>query len=132
MKSNGDIRCDDDFGERVVLGKIAEEMVFSPSELFHNKPYSEIRAAYAADQPPWGKTCEKCAFFRDGKVKSTFFDKKITKIQLELTLLCSLKCPQCSRVKQIKEGRKPLVMTSGLLASLLNGLLNEGYSVERF
>nr|WP_136252899.1 hypothetical protein [Ningiella ruwaisensis] len=132
VKSNGDIRCDDDYGERILLGKITATSVFSPTALFNNEQYTQIRNSFAKGLPPWVEICENCAFYRDGLIDNTVIDKRISKVQLEPSLLCTLKCPDCSRINQIKAGRKPLLMTTTLLENFLKGLIQEDYSVQRF
>ncbi len=132
VKSNGDIRCDDDYGERVLLGKISPDSSFSPNQLFANDYYTQIKTAFSEGLAPWGETCEKCAFFANGKIEDGFSGKHIHKIQLEPSLHCFLLCPSCSRVKQIREGRTPLLMTQELLTNFLEGLVGEGYSVDSF
>lgn len=132
VKSNGDIRCDDDYGERKLLGKLNQSEDFSPKVFFNNSNYMAIRKGHSTNVPPWGETCEKCVFYRSGQSEDMITSKSITKIQLEPSLLCSLACPGCSRVAQIKAGRKPLIMSENILDNLLKGLLKENYSVERF
>jgi wyosine [tRNA(Phe)-imidazoG37] synthetase (radical SAM superfamily) len=132
VKSNGDIRCDDDYGERQLLGKLSQSEVFIPKVFFYNANYMAIRKGHSTNVPPWGETCEKCVFYRSGQSEDMIASKSITKIQLEPSLLCSLACPGCSRVAQIKAGRKPLIMSEQILDNLLTGLLEEDYSVDRF
>ena len=132
IKSNGDIRCDDDYGERVVLGKLTDEVAFSPTHLFNNEQDTLIRAAFSQGFAPWGETCEKCSLLANGDIEDSFANKHIQKIQLEPSLHCSLLCPSCSRIKQIREGRKPLLLTQSLLVNFLEGLAREGYTVDTF
>lgn len=132
IKSNGDIRCDDDYGERVLLGKITVDSIFSPAALFNNEHYTKIRESFAQDLAPWGETCEKCAIFSNGKIEDALVDKRIHKIQLEPSLHCSLLCPSCSRVNQLREGRYPLLLTQEILRNFLEGLIRETYDVDIF
>ncbi|MBC3767687.1 radical SAM protein [Neptunicella marina] len=132
IKSNGDIRCDDDYGERVLLGRLNEDSTFSPSLFFNNGKFQKIRHDFENNQLPWGNTCQNCAFLTNGEIEDSFAQKNINKIQLETSLLCALKCPACSREKQIKLGRKPLILSLTKLENLLKGLVSEKFSVKQF
>ncbi|MBW8192542.1 radical SAM protein [Neiella marina] len=132
VKSNGDIRCDDDYGERILLGSINQLDNCSADALFTHPNYQTIRQRYQSNLAPWPGVCEQCAFYRSGVIEDSISRKVITKIQLELSLLCSLRCPACSRSEQIKAGRKPLIMSSASLKRFLIKLNEGGYSVERF
>lgn len=125
IKSNGDIRCDDDYGERVLLGKITEDQIFSPTVLFRNASYTHIREAFVQGEMPWGETCEKCALLANGSMEDTVSNKQIKRIQIEPSLHCSLLCPTCSRINQLREGRSPFLLSTQRLRNFLQGLAQE-------
>lgn len=132
LKSNGDIRCDDDYGERILLGRILPDLPFSPTQLFSSKPFNDIKLALANNMPPWGDVCQQCVFYRSGQIEDTFQNKLIRKIQIEPSLLCALRCPSCSRIEQLKAGRKPALLSKDILKNLLDGLRQERFQGEMF
>ena len=62
VKANGEIPCNDDFGERLSLGWV--EPGFSLRALFAGEPYVRIREALRRGEPPWPDVCGQCAFLR--------------------------------------------------------------------
>ena len=132
LKSNGDIRCDDDYGERILLGRISAGQPFSPTQFFSSRAFNDIKLALAENRPPWGDVCQQCVFYRSGKIEDTFQNKLIRKIQIEPSLLCALRCPACSRIEQLKAGRKPALLSKDILKNLLDGLLREQFQIEMF
>ncbi len=42
LRANGEIPCDDDFGEQMNLGWVQKNAKFSPSEIFSNEKYQAI------------------------------------------------------------------------------------------
>ena len=130
IKSNGDVRCDDDYGERILLGSLKEHAEFFPDSFFNNPQYTKIRADFSNNTPPWREVCEKCAIFANGEIEDSFKHKLIKKIQIEPSLHCSLLCTTCSRVGQIREGRKPFLLSLTVLENFLAGIVREHYKVE--
>ena len=66
VKSNGLVVCNDDFGERVRLGRIDPT---TPNwsivrDLFENERYGDIRNAFRNDTLPWPEVCSRCALLR--------------------------------------------------------------------
>jgi len=105
VKSNGEILCNDDFGERVSLGS-CRQSADDPDihQTLNNDRYQHIREALKNDQTPWPEVCENCSFFRPDEPYSNDLHQSriIQKIQIEASLACALKCPECSNLIQIK------------------------------
>lgn len=125
VKANGEILCNDDQGEQVVLGiPDYESDSLGIDSLFANRHYDHIRASFANGVVPWPGICEKCAFLRRLEAFSCdlLSTRVIQKIQFESSLSCALRCPSCSNKTQleIRDGpvHFPLEWMSNLLAEL--------------
>jgi hypothetical protein len=118
VRSNGDVVCNDDAGEAVMLGRIrADHPRWSITSLLENPVYRLMRDRLAGDRVPWPGICEHCAFFRP---HAAFSDpmaaRRIRKLQLEPSLACQLRCPACTNREQVRVRPPPLQMacpTSG-------------------
>ena len=132
VKSNGDILCNDDCGERILLGKSPDTS--NPENIknvFDNEQYSIIRNAFLSDQIPWKGVCENCAFFRpEEKFSDLLAQRKIEKLQLEPSLACNLSCPACSNSIQIKTRSKPHLMDPADFEVLVCSLRENNYEVD--
>lgn len=132
IRSNGDIPCNDDAGEHILLER-AEigAPLFNPDSAFASTQYSIIRSALARDVAPWPGTCSRCAFFRphepllDGLAR-----KRIRKIQVEPSLACNLRCPCCNQHLQARYRPKPFLMPMETFATILRGLTTHNYTVS--
>ncbi|MCX6952392.1 MAG: 4Fe-4S cluster-binding domain-containing protein [Verrucomicrobia bacterium] len=131
LRSNGDVPCNDDAGETVLLGLLRPQMTtWSARSLFANHRYAHIRAALSAGQPPWPKACTRCAFFHPHEPYRDFLaEKRIRKFQVEPSLACRLCCPGCSNHVQVRTRTPPLFMDLGLFERVIRNLSEEGYSV---
>jgi len=132
VRSNGDIPCNCDTGEQVILGNIStENPLWDIQEIFENESYTNIRKDLSSGQIPWGDICTKCAFFRrDEPFSESLPHRKLRKIHLEPTLACNLECPGCSNSTQIKTRPKPHLMKIEMLETLFRSLSKNSYSVE--
>lgn len=132
IKSNGEILCNDDFGERVILGNMKPET--EPADidrLFANPAYQHIRKSFLRGVVPWEGVCEQCAFLRR---QEPFADavsgKHLTKVQIEPSLLCNLRCPCCSSLAQVASRKKPHLMLLEGYRSFLLALRNSGFRID--
>lgn len=133
LKSNGEILCNDDFGEKIFLGAVEEEVAWDISNIFNGEKYAHIRDSLKNNRVPWDGVCQNCAFIRYNEKYSDLLSKKIiTKFQLEPSLACNLACPCCSNYIQVRQRKKPFIMPEELLLSVLNSLKKNRYVVQNF
>lgn len=132
LRSNGDIPCNDDAGESVLLGLIrARQAGWSASGHFNNHRYRHIRAALQRGEPPWPGVCARCAFFRPHEpYADALAARRIRKIQVEPSLACRLRCPACSNRWQVRARGEPLQLAPALFTRVLEALRDEGYRVD--
>jgi wyosine [tRNA(Phe)-imidazoG37] synthetase (radical SAM superfamily) len=130
VRSNGDVPCDDDAGEGIILGRIGPDPV-SVDSLLRNESFSHIRAALRSGVAPWPGVCERCAFYRPFHPPTDGLgERRIRKIQIEPSLACRLRCPACSNHLQIRYRPKPWTLARDTLSALLSGLVREQYRVD--
>jgi hypothetical protein len=131
VRSNGDVPCNDDAGERILLARLPRQTgIAKPSSLFSNHNYRHIRHALQRGAMPWPDVCPQCAFFRPNEPFSDpLTQKQIRKIQIEPSLACALRCPGCSNQYQVRTRSAPLQMDPATFEELLRGLAEEGYAV---
>jgi hypothetical protein len=131
VRSNGDVVCNDDAGEAVLLGRIRVGLPrWSVSRLLENPFYRLVRERLAHDVVPWPGICERCAFFRPHAAFSDpMAERRIRKLQLEISLSCRLRCPACTNRQQVRVRPPPLQMDLTLAELLLRSLQDEGYAV---
>lgn len=131
LRSNGDVPCNDDAGENVLLGIFrSQKTSCSATSLFNNHRYRHIRDALRRGEPPWPRFCRECAFFRpDQPFSDSLAEKRIRKIQVEPSLTCQLRCPGCSNRYQVRVRPPPLQMDVTLFTRILEGIRAEGYAV---
>jgi organic radical activating enzyme len=133
VKANGEILCNDDQGEQVVLGiPDYESDSLGIDSLFANRHYDHIRASFANGVVPWPGICEKCAFLRrleafSGDLLST---RVIQKIQFESSLSCALRCPSCSNKTQLEIRGGPVHFPLEWMSNLLAELSFYSYTVQ--
>lgn len=131
IKSNGEILCNDDYGERVHLGQIDSQASLDMDILFVNDAYTTIRRALARNTVPWPGICEHCAFLRhDEPYVDTLGDKRISKLQLEPSLLCNLNCLGCTNDQQIRNRKKPHMMKPETFELVLRTLKSQEYLLD--
>jgi len=131
VRSNGDIPCNDDAGENVLLGLIRPQLrKWSPDSLFGNRSFRHIRESLARGQEPWPGVCQRCAFFRPHvPFSDAISQRRIRKLQVEPSLACHLRCPSCSNQFQKRTRPPPLQMDLGLFEEMLRSLRGEAYSI---
>lgn len=132
VRSNGDVPCNDDAGENVLLGRIASQNArWTPQSLFSNHRYRHIREQLASGNMPWPTVCRGCAFFRPNEAfADPLAQKLIRKIQIEASLACRLRCPGCSNRFQVQIRPQPFHMDLALFERLLGTLRSEDYAVD--
>ncbi|WP_028580359.1 radical SAM protein [Desulfogranum japonicum] len=132
VKSNGEILCNDDFGERIVLGHVdTVQTADDVSTLFCNEQYTHIRDSFLQGVVPWPDICEHCAFLRrNDEFTDHIAHKHIIKLQLEPTLLCNLNCRCCSNDVQIQTRKKPHIMAPETYERFLRALHGAGFRID--
>ena len=129
--TNGEVLCECDVGENISLGHVEAKNDWAVEELVNNENYAHIRASLSQSRLPWEHFCSRCAFLR---TREPYYDriaeKHLVKVQVELSLHCTLNCPCCSRRKQIRERPKPHIMDLQLFETLLRSCKNAGYSID--
>ncbi len=132
VKANGQIRCNDDVGERVVLGAVDDgNSDWSIADVLANEPYAKIRKALADDRPPWDGVCEQCPFLARGSApRDLLVERRISMLHLEPTLACNLRCPCCSNQAQLRERPQPHTMPVGMWDQLLRSLRDGNYELD--
>jgi hypothetical protein len=131
VKSNGEIPCNDDAGERVLLGRIdAESASWTIRDIFCNEHFDRIRRSFPADQVPWPGVCENCAFFRSGEAYTDKIRQNILrKLQVETSLACNLSCPCCVNALQVRSRSKPHIMQLRVFEKLIRSIRLEGFTL---
>ena len=132
VKCNGEILCNDDFGERILLGHVDSVRTVDDIEaLFTNSQYTHIRESFQKGVVPWPDVCEHCAFLRHNDEFTDYIaGKRLTKLQLEPTLLCNLNCRCCTNDVQVQTRRKPHVMAAETYDRFLRALHGAGFRVD--
>jgi organic radical activating enzyme len=129
VRSNGDIPCDDDAGETVLLGTVELTAGWSISRVLDNDLYRGIRAALSDGRAPFDE-CQRCAWLRPHQnTTDQLRQRRVMKVQVETSLRCQLQCPGCSNGRQSKERERPHLMDVELFEQLLRSLSAEGYHV---
>ena len=130
IKANGEIPCNDDAGENVILDQIPLETgAFSPRAFYQGERMQSIRSAFLKESYPWENICNQCALFRQHEIPDDGFGSRIRKVQLEPSLYCNLRCAGCCNMTQRKTKAHPLNMPPSSYRQILSGILNDGYSV---
>lgn len=132
VRSNGDIPCHDDLGERILLGRVEHTASgWSVVSVVTNDRYRHIRDSLAAGRPPWPDTCPGCAWFRrDEPLRDGLGTRRIRVLQVEPSLACNMRCPCCSNGIQIRTRPRPFVMPVAAFDTLLQSLSDEDYAVS--
>jgi wyosine [tRNA(Phe)-imidazoG37] synthetase (radical SAM superfamily) len=132
VRSNGDVPCDDDAGERIILGQITPSGGRGQlTALFANPNYVHIRNALKRGELPWPDACADCALLRPNDPCRDYLGlKQIRKLQIEPSLACRLRCPSCSNGLQVRTRPKPLRMEPALFERVLQSLRTDRFSVQ--
>ncbi len=132
VRSNGDIPCDCDKGEQILLGTIDHlDPSWDIEDVLTNEQYTHMRTTLSSGVLPWGDVCASCAWLRTHEPFSDNLSrKKIRKIQLEPSLACNLECPCCSNKTQRQTRSKPFLMEIEAFDALLKSLLKNSYAVS--
>jgi organic radical activating enzyme len=129
VRSNGDIPCNDDAGEPIILGRVEADPGWTIDEVLRGPRFVAIRSALAAGNAPWPE-CERCGWLRPGEpLVDGLSERRVRKVQVEPSLLCTLRCPGCSNQLQTKSRPRPHVMPPELFERLLRSLAEGGWSV---
>ncbi len=132
IRSNGEIPCNCSFGEQVNLDWAKSDADWDIDKVFYNSRFQHIRDSFKNGEMPW-KECADCAFLnKDEPVRDLISQKRITKVHLEPSLACKLRCPGCSRVDQAKTRLSPFFMEPAIWERVLSSLSEKGYSVDLF
>ena len=127
IRSNGDIACNDDAGEKIILATISDGNM-SLRGIFKNPRFTHIWQSFRSGKAPWPGTCPSCAFFRPQEsFYGSNFHSKIRKVQIEPSLACNLRCPCCSQAQQITERPKPFLMKAAFFERFLGSIRAEGF-----
>ena len=131
IRSNGDIPCNDDAGEKLRLGSVEPgDPPWNAEQALTNDVYTGIRKAFRDGNVPWLDTCPGCAFFRPNEpFVDALSEKRIRKVQIEPSLACNLRCPCCSNHLQIKTRPRPFQMPLALFEKALAGLRQANFDI---
>jgi hypothetical protein len=131
IRSNGDVMCNDDAGDNLLLGSIhPSNPQWASTAVLVNARYQHIRAALRRGQMPWPEVCGRCAFLRPYEDFSDPIDRRhLRKIQVEPSLPCRLRCPGCSSHEQVQRRPRPLVLEPAAYERILSDLRDEEFSV---
>lgn len=130
LKANGDLPCEDDVGEQVLMGRVEPDRPFDIETVLQGPRYRHIRAAMARGEQPWPLVCQRCAFLRPGEPhRSAHLAGRIEKIQVETTLACALRCPGCNGFSQIAERPGPHMLPLDSFRRLLVSCAERGYRI---
>lgn len=132
LRSNGDVPCNDDAGERVLLGRVdLRNPRWSASSLLENHRYRRIREALQRGVMPWPDACAQCAFFRPNETPADHLARKrIHKLQVEPSVGCRLSCPGCAGRLHARLRPTAPHMDIAVFERVLRGLHEEGYSLR--
>ena len=131
VRSNGDVLCNDDAGEEVLLGLVrTNNRDWSVTSLVTNHSFRHIRRCLARNEVPWPDVCQRCAFFRPfSPFSDSLSERRVRKLQIEPSLSCRLRCPACTNQHQVQVRPHPLQMDLELFDRILCSLRDEGYTL---
>lgn len=128
LRANGDVPCNDDAGESVILGQIGGDQ-WSVAEMVTNSRYEHIRRELRAGRAPW-EECRRCAWLRPHQpLRDRLAERHIVKVQVEPSLACNLRCPGCSNQIQIRQRPRPFRMDHDGFVCFLESLHRDGFGV---
>jgi hypothetical protein len=109
IRANGQIACDDDYGQERVIGAVTHDDNWSILDVFSNEYYLHISEALASQRMPWPQLCKHCALLQAAPFSNGIALRRLKKIQIEPSLRCTLLCPNCSRIGWLKSIRPTLL-----------------------
>lgn len=131
VKANGLIPCEDNRGEWVTLGEVSLDPDWSIATILDGPRYRHLRNSFADGKLPWPDVCEKCALIRHYEdINDRLADRHIEKLQIETALTCTLRCPCCSSLGQLKLRARPYVMNLGVFRRLLESCSAAKYKID--
>lgn len=131
LKPNGLVPCEDDIGEQITLGWIDNiPEPWSPTAFFDNERYRALKSAAQNNRLPWGETCRNCAHLQPRQWQSGLTKRKIRKLQIEPSMLCSLRCPACGNRELLRRSKGSRNLPLSLLERVLSGFRREGYTID--
>jgi hypothetical protein len=131
LRANGELTCNHGAGQHVTLGS-AVAPDWSADALFANDRFTRMRALFRRGVTPWGEVCERCyALQRHEPFSSaTASAKRITRLSVEPSLACALRCPSCSRADLVRERTGSLFLSLAIWRRVVASLSDEGYAVD--
>lgn len=131
IKANGEMPCEHDIGEQVVLAKVFPNQPFSLADVLNNARFRHLSQSMGNNRAPWPLVCQRCAFFRpDELLEARTRQRRLEKIQVETTLACALRCPGCSGVSQIAQRPGPHVLPLASYKALLQACKDDAFQVD--
>ncbi|MBW2455522.1 MAG: hypothetical protein JRI68_13465, partial [Deltaproteobacteria bacterium] len=132
LKCNGEVLCNDHVGERVLLGVVeAEDPSWTIDRVFGNEHYAHIRASFSEGRVPWDGICQRCAFLRPGiPLQDRLARRTLTKLQVEPSLACNLRCLCCTNRQQQRARSKPHVMPLASYERTLRSLREDRFKLK--
>ncbi|MEY8841409.1 radical SAM protein [Cribrihabitans sp. XS_ASV171] len=133
LKANGEIVCNDDYGEQVSLGMPAYDRPrLGLTRILENEKFGHIRSSFAAGQVPWPGVCEHCALLRMHEPAGVdlLASKVIQKFQVEASLACALRCPDCANGAQMRARPGPVHLPEDWYRKILTELAEAGFHVS--
>lgn len=128
LRANGDVPCNDDAGESVILGQVGGDG-WSVAEIVTNPSFEHIRRELRAGRAPW-EECQRCAWLRPHQpFRDRLAERHIVKLQIEPSLACNLRCPGCSNQIQIRQRPRPFRMDHGSFVHFLESLQAGGFGL---
>lgn len=129
IKSNGQIPCNDDAGEWTELANL--EVSPTINHIINHERFSYIDQKLRSDNVPWSGICEECAFFRPDQDHCNLLrERRIKKIQVETSLACTLRCPSCSRLDQIKKRPGSKFLDFDNFKTFLESIVEQKFCVD--
>lgn len=133
VRANGEFACNCDSGEVVGLGWLTGNGDWRITDVLENDRFNAIRQSFSAGQLPWGHVCEECAFLRRTEpFRDHLRAKQITKVLVEPTLVCALRCPGCNRLQQSTYRTGPRYLPLAWFDRLLTQLAEDQYRLGYF
>jgi hypothetical protein len=132
LRANGEFTCNHGAGQQISLGWASDAPDWSADALFANDRYARMRALFRRGVTPWGDVCERCYALRRNEPYSQGSPRHVTKISVEPSLACALRCPSCSRAELVKQRSGSVFLPLAKWQRLLASLHDEGYRVDLF
>lgn len=130
LRANGEFTCNHGAGQQINLGWASAAPDWSVTALLENDRYARMRALFRRGVTPWGDTCERCYALRRHEPYSQGARRRLTKISVEPSLACALRCPSCSRAELVKQRPGSVFLPLAKWRRLLASLRDESYDVD--